>query len=52
VSAVAGVNIVHFIYVGVAQLAPVMKAYKSARAEAESLIRASGMNATILRGTC
>ena len=49
VSAAASANIVHFIYVSVAQPAPVMKAYQSARAEAERLIRASGMNATILR---
>jgi uncharacterized protein YbjT (DUF2867 family) len=49
VSAAANANIAHFIYVSVAQPAPVMKAYQSARAEAESLIRASGMNATILR---
>ncbi len=49
VPAAANANIAHFIYVSVAQPAPVMKAYQSARAEAESLIRASGMNATILR---
>jgi len=49
VSAAASANIAHFIYVSVAQPAPVMKAYQSARAEAESLIRASGMDATILR---
>jgi len=49
VSAAASANVAHFIYVSVAQPAPVMKAYQSARAEAESLIRASGMNATILR---
>jgi len=39
----------HFIYVSVAQPAPVMKAYLEVRAEGESLIRASGLNATILR---
>jgi uncharacterized protein YbjT (DUF2867 family) len=49
VSAAASANIEHFIYVSVAQPAPVMKAYQSARAEAERLIHASGMNATILR---
>lgn len=43
----AGVR--HFVYVSVAQPAPVMKAYISARAEAEAHIRASGLNATILR---
>lgn len=47
VTAAAGVE--HFIYVSVAQPAPVMKAYQAARAEGEKLIRASGMNATIIR---
>jgi uncharacterized protein YbjT (DUF2867 family) len=39
----------HFVYVSVAQPAPVMKFYLEARAEAEKMIRESGMNATILR---
>jgi uncharacterized protein YbjT (DUF2867 family) len=43
----AGVR--HFVYVSVAQPAPVMQAYVAARSEAEAEIRASGMNATILR---
>lgn len=43
----AGVR--HFVYVSVAQPAPIMKAYLAARAEAESQLRASGLNATILR---
>jgi uncharacterized protein YbjT (DUF2867 family) len=43
----AGVR--HFVYVSVAQPAPVMKAYIAVRAEGEALIRSSGMNATILR---
>ncbi len=43
----AGVQ--HFVYVSVAQPAPIMKAYQEARAEAESQLRASGLNATILR---
>ena len=47
VAARAGVR--HFIYVSVAQPAPIMKAYLEARAEAEAVIRASGLNATILR---
>lgn len=38
-----------FVYVSVAQPAPIMKAYIKARAEAEALIRASEINATILR---
>jgi len=43
----AGVS--QFVYVSVAQPAPVMKAYIEARAEAEAAIRASGLAATILR---
>lgn len=43
----AGVN--HFIYLSVAHPAPVMKAYIQVRAECESAVFASGMNATILR---
>jgi len=43
----AGVR--HFLYVSVAHPAPVMKEYIAARSEAEQAIRASGLNATILR---
>lgn len=43
----AGVR--HFIYLSVAQPAPVMHAYVAARAEGEALLRASGIAATILR---
>lgn len=39
----------HFVYVSVAQPAPVMKFYVAVRAEAERMVRESGMNATILR---
>lgn len=39
----------HFIYVSVAQPAPVMQAYVATRAACESVIRDSGLNATILR---
>lgn len=43
-------GIEHFIYLSVAQPAPIMKAYIEARAEGEALIRASGLGrATILR---
>ena len=48
-AAKAAGSIQHFVYVSVAQPAPVMKAYTKARFEAESLIRASGIPATILR---
>lgn len=43
----AGVR--HFIYVSVAHPAPIMREYIAARSEAEEAIRASGLNATILR---
>ncbi len=49
VSAAARAGVERFIYVSVAQPAPVMKAYQAARAEGERLIRESGMNATIIR---
>lgn len=42
-------EIKHFVYVSVAQPAPVMKAYIEVRAEGERLIRESGLDATILR---
>ena len=47
-AAVSG-GIQHFIYVSVAQPAPVMKAYVETRREAEEIIRSSGLNATMLR---
>lgn len=43
----AGVK--HFVYVSVAQPAPIMRDYIEVRAEGERLIRESGMTATILR---
>ena len=49
VSAAAGAGVKHFVYVSVAQPSPVMKAYQAARAEGESMIRESGLAATILR---
>jgi len=39
----------HFVYVSVAQPAPVMKSYIKVRAECEATISASGMNATFVR---
>lgn len=39
----------HFVYLSVAQPAPMMKAYQAARAEGEALLRASGLPATFLR---
>jgi uncharacterized protein YbjT (DUF2867 family) len=49
VSAAKNAGIAHFVYVSVAQPAPVMKRYIAARAEAETLIREAGLSATILR---
>jgi len=43
----AGVK--HFIYLSVAQGAPIMKVYQEVRLEGERLLRESGLNATILR---
>jgi uncharacterized protein YbjT (DUF2867 family) len=43
----AGVS--HFVYISVAQPAPVMKAYIAARAEGEAAIRGAGLNATFVR---
>jgi len=39
----------HFVYVSVAHPAPVMRAYVDARVRGETLVRASGVPATILR---
>jgi len=49
VSAAAQAGVKHFVYVSVAQPAPVMKAYQAVRAEGEGLVRDSGLNATIIR---
>ena len=49
VAAARTAGIRHFVYVSVAQPAPVMRAYQAARAAAEALIRESGLSATILR---
>jgi uncharacterized protein YbjT (DUF2867 family) len=42
-------GIKNFVYVSVAQPAPIMKFYIEVRAESEKMVRESGMNATILR---
>jgi uncharacterized protein YbjT (DUF2867 family) len=46
-AAAAGVD--HFVYVSVAQPAPVMQAYQHARAQAERLLLQSGLRRTIVR---
>ncbi|MEO8634725.1 MAG: NAD(P)H-binding protein [Gemmatimonadales bacterium] len=47
VALTAGIR--HFVYVSVAQPAPVMQAYVAARTRAESIIRESGVPCTMLR---
>jgi uncharacterized protein YbjT (DUF2867 family) len=49
VRAATGTSIRHFLYLSVAQPAPVMKAYVDVRAEGERLLRESGMAATFIR---
>ena len=49
VSAASHARVRHFLYVSVAQPAPVMCAYIEVRQAGEALLRASGLNATILR---
>lgn len=44
-----GAGIAHFVYVSVAHPAPMMHAYIEARTACEAQLRASGLNATILR---
>jgi uncharacterized protein YbjT (DUF2867 family) len=49
VKAATDAGIRHFIYLSVAQPAPMMQAFIAVRAEGEALIRASGMKATFVR---
>jgi uncharacterized protein YbjT (DUF2867 family) len=49
VSAAMHAGVSHFVYLSVAQPAPVMRAYVAARAQGEVLVRASGLAATLLR---
>ena len=48
-AAAGAAGVKHFVYVSVAQPAPVMKSYIQVRAECEAVIAGSGLNATILR---
>ncbi len=47
--AAVGARVQHFIYLSVAQPAPMMQAYIAMRAECEQMVRASGLNATFVR---
>jgi uncharacterized protein YbjT (DUF2867 family) len=49
VAAAADAGVRNFVYVSVAQPAPVMREYGDVRREAEAVIRSSGLNAVILR---
>ncbi len=49
VACASAARVRHFVYVSVAQPAPVMHAYAGVRAQGEGLIRTAGFNATILR---
>lgn len=49
VEAARDVGVSHFVYVSVAQPAPIMRAFLEVRAEGERLIRDSALPATILR---
>ena len=49
IAAAASAGVRHFVYISVAHPAPMMQAYIAARSEAEALIRAAGLHATILR---
>jgi hypothetical protein len=49
VAAATAARIAHFVYVSVAHPAPIMRAFIAVRSEGESLIAASGLNATVLR---
>jgi uncharacterized protein YbjT (DUF2867 family) len=48
-AAAAAVGVAHFIYLSVAHPAPVMRAYVDVRVEGESLVRSTGIAATLLR---
>jgi uncharacterized protein YbjT (DUF2867 family) len=49
IAAARQAHVQHFIYLSVAQPAPIMKSYQRVRAECEASLRESGMNVTIVR---
>jgi uncharacterized protein YbjT (DUF2867 family) len=49
IEAATNASVRHFVYLSVAQPAPVMKAYIAVRAECEEMIKHRGLNASILR---
>lgn len=49
VAAASSARVEHFVYVSVAQPAPVMKAFQEVRSRGEMMIGEAGLNATVLR---
>jgi uncharacterized protein YbjT (DUF2867 family) len=49
IRAAIAADIRHFVYLSVAQPAPMMKAHVEVRTECEAMIRQSGLNSTMLR---
>lgn len=49
IAAAKNSGVQHFVYLSVAQPAPVMKSYTAVRAECEAALHAAGMNVTIVR---
>lgn len=49
IAAACAAQVAHFVYVSVAQPAPMMKSYIAVRARAEAAIESAGLDATILR---
>lgn len=49
IAAAVEARVAHFIYLSVAHPAPMMQAYIRVRQEGEALLRASGLNATMVR---
>src|SRR5687768_14783887 len=49
IAAARSAGVAHFVYVSVAQPAPVMQAYQAARRQAEEMLGASGLRHSVLR---
>jgi uncharacterized protein YbjT (DUF2867 family) len=49
VAAATAAGVTHFVYLSIAQPAPMMRDYIAVRAEGEAMIRAAGLRATFLR---
>ena len=49
IAAAKDAGVAHFVYVSVAQPAPIMRDYQAARGEAERILMKSGLNHTVVR---